>query len=92
MPKIAAQQFEHRQPRRRLPVRHGVGFQHFAFRRKDCLELIDQARFAGARLAHDRNNLSVTAAHQFGCTLHLGQFAPDEFRQPPPRRKLKVRT
>jgi hypothetical protein len=48
--KIAAQQFKHRQPCRRLAVRHRVGFEQLAFCRQCRFELVEQPRLPGPGL------------------------------------------
>ena len=86
------EQFEHWQPGRCLAVRYRVGFQQFTFGRQHCLEFVKQPRFAGAGLGHHRDDLPLTALRQVERALHLRKlrFAPDEPRQPAPRRQLKV--
>ena len=73
-------------------MRHRVSLQHLTVGRQCRLELIEQPRLAGARLGHDRDDLPVTAPRQFERALHLRKFAlaPDELRQPPPRRELEM--
>ena len=89
---IVAQQFEHRQPRRRLAVRHRVGFEQFTFRRQLRLELVEQARFAGAGLRYHRHDLPVSDHRQFKGALHLLKLvrASDELGQPAPCGEIEV--
>src|SRR6266851_5099685 len=89
---IPVEQLQYRQISRRLAMRHRVGFEHLAIAWQHRLELIDQPRLAGSRLRHRGDNLTVTAARQLQRTLHLGNFAlaPDELRQPAPRRQFEM--
>src|SRR6266851_5007619 len=90
---VAAQQFQHGQPRRGLTVRDRIRFEDFAGRRDSRLELVEQPRLAGARLGHHRDHLPVPAYRQLERALQLLKLAlaPDELRQTAPRRALKMR-
>ena len=91
---IAAQQFEHRQPRRGLAVRDRVRFEHFAFGRQSRLELVDTAatcrcrpppppqRSARARSSPVRARAASAAS---------SRSRPTNLRQPAPRGELEVR-
>ena len=74
-------------------MRDRVRLQHFASVRDSGFELVHQARLARARLADCRNDLPVSRPgllQRAGHRRHLA-FAPDEPRQPAPRRELEVR-
>ena len=74
-------------------MRNRVRFQQFASVRDGGLELVYQARLARARLTNCRNDLPVSSTgllQRTGHRRHLA-FAPDEPRQPAPRRELEVR-
>ena len=74
-------------------MRDRVRLQHFASVRDSGLELVHQARLARARLANCRNDLPVARPgllQRAGHRRHLA-LAPDEPRQPAPRRELEVR-
>ena len=92
--KIAAQQFEHRQPGRRLAVRHRVGFQHFAFGRQCRLELVDQPRLA--RCPPPPTTATIcpcppSPVRARASSAAISRSRPTNLRQPAPRRELEVR-
>src|SRR5205807_8869461 len=61
--KIAAQQLDDQEIRRRLAIRGASSFDHKAtFRAMRTRELPEQTRFADTGLAHDRDDLAVTVS------------------------------
>jgi len=73
-------------------VRDRVRFEHLAFSRQRCLELIEQARLACTCLRHDSNDLAVSTYREIERVVHLLKlaFTPDESGQPAPSGEIEM--
>ena len=90
---VTVQQVEHRQVRRRLAMRDREGLQHHPAGLILDLELVEQARFAGACLRHRGDDLPAPGPRLLGRALervHLG-IPPHELRQSAAGRALQPR-